>query len=217
MDLPDRVGHHPQLFWGDRLDFMDWSRKLKELRFLEGLKQETLAQQLRVSQAAVSQWERGVAEPPAHVQAEIRERGYKAPSAQIGRALKYSVRNSPYPCGLVELVDDTLVLRALSATARSSYPLLDIDDLDQSVDGKLGRDADLNFLEMKRRGVFVGDAVGAITRATVSRHGTTIVAQTAYTPFRIDHDRWLARAEVSIVEQGPNANYQSRQVRVLAG
>lgn len=158
-----------------------------------------------------------MAEPPRHVQDEIRERSHRAPSFQINRALTFSVRNSPFPCGLLELVNDTLVLRAMSSAATMTYPLLGLVDLDQAVDGKLGRDADLNFQEMKRRGVFAGEAVGAITRATVSRNGVTVVAQTSYTPFRLDYDRWLARAEVSIVDGGPNAGYQSRDVRVLYG
>lgn len=193
---------------------MDWAKKIRELRFLEGLKQESLAQQLGVSQAAVSQWERGIAEPPPHIREAIRKRITISPIEQMTKALVASVVHSPLVVGLGEFAGGDVILRQLSEPAFAVHPLLQRDDIGQPLTGKLGPRVDENFDTLIDRGVFSGDVVCACVRNFAERNGARVVTEAHYIPFKIDQDRWFVRAEFRVVAENWQDNSELNALQI---
>lgn len=175
-----------------------WSRKIRELRFLEGLKQDQLAMQLGVSQASVSQWERGVAIPPKRLQDKLRVRFVTSPTDQVIRALRNSVKYSPNLCGLISFRSGDLWLEEQSDAGFEIFPLLERDDIGDRLQGKLGQEVDHVYDAIIREGIFSGDLAGAVSRSIARKDGSEIGGVSTFSPFCVD-GTWLIRAEVRLV------------------
>ncbi|WP_300528400.1 helix-turn-helix transcriptional regulator [Maricaulis sp.] len=178
---------------------MDWGSKIRELRFAEGLKQDALALEFGVSQAAISQWERGLSDPPLPIQDEILKRTRLAPNVQMAEALCCSVRHSPHPACLAEFVNGEFLLRICNDAALRDYPLLSITDLDQPLEGKLGQDVDCNMHRFVEAGGFEDRLRCVRVTSRPQRDGRSLFTQSTYTPFKVARDRWLVRADIKIL------------------
>ncbi|WP_300528399.1 helix-turn-helix domain-containing protein [Maricaulis sp.] len=179
---------------------MDWAQQIRELRFHERLKQHTLAEQLGVSQALISQWERGVATPPARYREILRRRFTTSPSDQLLRSIHASVSASPNITGLLSVRSDQIVLEAQSEAGFALMPLLTRDDVGEPMNGKFGEQVDENYRRIVRSEILSGDVASVRTWARGNRHGREFCAVSAYTPFRLDNGDWFLRAEMRILE-----------------
>jgi len=82
-----------------------WPSLVKRLRFLLGLKQEDLAEQLGVDQCTVSRWERNLCIPDTSVQKRVRDMMYKLEPA-INRSF---IENAPAIIGVADIGNAGLV------------------------------------------------------------------------------------------------------------
>ena len=181
---------------------MDWARKIRELRFLENLKQDALAQQLGVSQASISQWERDVAVPPAHIRAKLRRRMLVSPGERLRSALRTSVVHSPNLCGLLAVREGEVVIELLSHAGYAMFPLLTPADLGQRLKGKLGPEVDSVVDRLIDEGAFEGRVSCATIASTAMRNGHSIGGIVTYTPFCHDVNSCIIRAEARLM--GPD-------------
>lgn len=181
---------------------MDWSRKIKELRFLENLKQDALAQQLGVSQASISQWERDVSQPPPHIRAKLRRRMLVSPGERLRAAVRSSVVNSPNLCGLLALREGAVTVDLLSHASYALFPLLTPADLGQPLKGRLGPDVDRAMDRLIAEGAFTGRIACATIASTASRNGRSVSGVVTYVPFCQDEHSCVLRAEVRLL--GPD-------------
>ena len=129
---------------------MDWAKKIKELRYFEDLKQDVLARQLGVSQASVSQWERGVAEPPEEAQRRLLRRLAQTPPERFLQALKVSVRSSPNVAFLMVRRDGVVLIEMISDGAAQLTNFLSHDDVGQPLRGRFGPVVDSHLDELER-------------------------------------------------------------------
>jgi transcriptional regulator with XRE-family HTH domain len=183
---------------------MDWARKIKELRFLENLKQDALAQQLGVSQASISQWERGVSQPPPHIKAGLRQRLLVSPGERLQTALRTSIVESPNVCALLALREGEVVVDLLSHDSYSLFPLLTPADIGQPVRGKLGPEVDRMLDRLVGEGAFAGRLQYAKLSATARRNGLSLSGILTVTPVCSQESQCMLRCEVRLVGQGEN-------------
>ena len=181
---------------------MDWARKIKELRFLENLKQDALAQQLEVSQASISQWERGVSQPPPHIKSKLRHRLMVSPGERLSVALRTSVVESPNVCGLLALRDGDVVVELLSHDSYSLFPLITPADIGQPVRGKLGTDVDRLLDRLVGEGIFAGRVQHAKLAFTARRGGLTASGIATLTPVCAQENNCLLRCELRLLGPG---------------
>ena len=175
---------------------MDWAKRIRELRFHERLKQQCLADQLGVSQALISQWERGVALPPTRYQEVLRQRFTISPSAQLLRSIKASVVSSPNVAGLVSVRRGKVILEAQSEAGYALMPLMTRDDVGEPMNGKFGEEVDENYRRIAHSDIFAGDVAWVRTWSRINRHGREICAAYAYTPFCLENGDWFLRTEM---------------------
>ncbi len=177
---------------------MDWARKIKELRYFEDLKQDVLARQLGVSQASVSQWERGVAEPPEQVQRRLLRRLAQTPPERYLRALKASVKASPNVAFLMVRREGEILLEMISDGAVHLTDFLKHEDVGQPLRGRFGPVVDSHLDELEREGLFEGKLEAARGTAMLHRDGMARPVTVSIIPFRvekIDTD-YVVRVEV---------------------
>ena len=178
---------------------MDWARKIKELRFLENLKQDALAQQLEVSQASISQWERGVSQPPPHIKARLRRRLMVSPGERLSAALRTSVVESPNVCGLLAMRDGEIVVELLSHDSYSLFPLLTPADIGKPLRGKLGPDVDRLLDRLVGEGIFAGRVQHAKLAFTARRDGLMARGIATLTPVCAQESNCLLRCELRLL------------------
>ncbi|MEA1942979.1 MAG: helix-turn-helix transcriptional regulator [Pseudomonadota bacterium] len=181
---------------------MDWARKIKELRFLENLKQDALAQQLEVSQASISQWERGVSQPPPHIKAKLRHRLMVSPGERMSAAMRTSVVESPNLCGLLSMRDGDVVVELLSHDSYGLFPLLTPADIGKPLRGKLGPDVDRLLDRLVGEGAFAGRVQHAKLSATARRNGLKASGIMTVTPVCAQESSCLLRCEVRLLGPG---------------
>ncbi|WP_203291515.1 helix-turn-helix domain-containing protein [Maricaulis parjimensis] len=165
---------------------MDWARKIKELRYFEDLKQDVLARQLGVSQASVSQWERGVAEPPESAQRRLLRRLAQTPPERFLRALKQSVRSSPNVAFLMARRDGTVHIELVSEGLEARTDFLRADDVGRPLRGLFGEQVDAQLAELEKAGLFDGKLEGVQAMAMLTREGRSRPVQVSMIPFRIE-------------------------------
>lgn len=181
---------------------MDWARKIKELRFLENLKQDALAQQLEVSQASISQWERGVSQPPPHIKAKLRRRLLVSPGERLSAALRTSVVESPNVCGLLALRDGDVVVELLSHDSYRLFPLVTPADIGKPLRGRLGANVDRLLDRLVGEGIFTGRVQYAKLAFTAQRNGLTARGIAAITPVCAQENNCFVRCEIRLL--GPD-------------
>lgn len=179
---------------------MDWGKRIREFRFLEGLKQDALASQLGVSQAAVSQWERGVVDPPEQFRAQLLKRVQLTPTTQMVRALRDNVTHNPNPYALTEFDGGDMVLRAFSHEGFRRMPLVDESDLGEAINGRLGEQVQGNIERLIKSGAFEGEVASASSRHDATRNGHVFAVQATYSPFRVEKEVWLLRADIRWIQ-----------------
>lgn len=189
---------------------MDWAKQIRELRFHERLKQQCLADQLGVSQALISQWERGVAFPPPRHQEILRQRFTVSPSEQLLRSIKASVISSPNVAGLLSVRRGKVILEAQSEAGYALMPLMSRDDLGEPMNGKFGEEVDENYRRIVHSDIFCGDVASIRTWSHINRHGREICAVSAYTPFCLDNGDWYLRSEMRELDSESAGHWFSR-------
>lgn len=183
------------------LGVMNWAYKIRELRLVAQLKQEALATQLDVSQASVSQWERGDSTPPKAIQEKLHDMIRRLPSERNQQAVLASVMRSPNLCCLVAEVDGDVTLLAQSQAGQDLCRILGRDDIGQPLNGKLGPEFDDVLIKLVRAGAFKGKVSTAITAVEAERDGERIAGVMAHTPVHIEDDTWLLRTDVRILSR----------------
>ena len=179
---------------------MCWARKIKELRFLEDLKQDALAKQLGVSQASVSQWERGVTEPPETIRAYIDARLRDSPLERFLESLRTSVRNSPNLFVLLRYQDSGVVIDLISEGTRNNGQLVKVDDVGESVRGRFGSEVDQYASELLKAGLFEGRLASAKMQVIAERDGKALPVVIGFTPFHGPDGVCILQAEIIIAE-----------------
>jgi len=189
---------------------MDWSKKIKELRYFKCLKQETLAIQLGVSQGSVSKWERGTAIPPSEAQIQLQNMFLDPPEEVTMRSLIISVVNSPGLAALLTLENGSVLLSVLSPKGFSDMPLLTHDDIGKPLLGKLGHETDRNINRLVEAGIFSGDVSFATLESKFERHGQSVHFQSTHTPFKKENGEWVVRTCLTTFPVGANNQTSSQ-------
>lgn len=177
---------------------MDWEKRIKELRYFEGLKQDALALQLGVSQASVSQWERGVTEPPAQIQDVLRARFASTPVLQLKRALCLSVRMSPNIACLLSMQNGDAILNVISRSTLKLTTLIGEDDVNKPLRGKFGSETDSQLDRLIKAGLFEGRVESAMTVSLLERGEHRLPIYCNLTSFKVEHGDVVVRAEVRL-------------------
>jgi len=175
---------------------MDWVKKIKDLRHFEGLKQDALAVQLGVSQASVSQWERGVVEPPLSVQEKLRERLAATPAARFLESLRVSVRTSPNVAGLLIRRNGVPVFELISDSSAILTDFLHSDDVGKPIRGLFGPHADDQLGQLIEAGLFEGRVESANAVSILRRNGQVGRVVLSLTSFRVPYGDVVVRLEV---------------------
>jgi transcriptional regulator with XRE-family HTH domain len=176
--------------------YMVWAKKIKEIRYFEAIKQDSLANYLGVSQASVSLWERGSSIPPPHIQTKLHRLFGEMPSERLLRSIKASVVNNPNGCALFSLREDgKLILEA-----RSQYGVLSrMADIGEALENQLGPEIRNLMTEAIKAGLFRGDIKSAEILCNTTRDGRDFPMHGVITPFQVDRDHWLGRADVRLL------------------
>lgn len=177
---------------------MDWASKIKALRYFEDLKQDVLARQLGVSQASVSQWERGVAEPPEAAQRRLLRRLAHTPPERFLRSLKQSVRSSPNVAFLMVRRGEDVVIELVSEGLEARTDFLRTEDVGLQLRGLFGPQVDSQLDELVQAGLFEGKLDAVHASAVLTRDGRSSAVQVSMIPFRVqtaDVD-YVVRVEV---------------------
>ena len=177
---------------------MDWEKRIKELRHFEGLKQDALALQLGVSQASVSQWERGVTEPPAQIQAALQARFASTPVSQFKRALCLSVRMSPNIACLLSMRNGDAILNVISRSTLKLTTLIGEDDVNKPIRGKFGAETDSQLDRLIKAGLFEARVESAMTVSLLERGAHRLPIYCSLTSFKVEHGEVVVRAEVRL-------------------
>ncbi|ABI66864.1 transcriptional regulator, XRE family [Maricaulis maris MCS10] len=194
---------------------MSWVNKIKELRHFEDIKQDALALQLGVSQASVSQWERGVSEPPPNIQSKLLKRLAKTPAARFIEALRVSVRTSPNVAGLLVDRDEGVVFDLISDSAAELTEFLGHDDVGKPIHGLFGPDVDAQLGRLVEAGLFEGRVESASGVTLLHRHGKIRPVELSLTSFRVPHSEVIVRLEVRIptpTDQDPSEHTSSLKI-----
>jgi transcriptional regulator with XRE-family HTH domain len=178
----------------------NWPDLIREVRHRTNMKQDALAAELGVSQASISLWERGVANPPADIRAALSKLYSELPAAHWRMSVINSVKNSPNLCGLFSLKDGEFVLEMQSAKGFELFPLLTQEDIGQPLNGKLGEESDACIDELIKAGIFSGDIAQASSVVISERDGIKAAAIATHTPFRTESG-WLLRSECRIMTE----------------
>lgn len=174
---------------------LNWAAKVKELRHLCGLKQDTLAMELGVSQAAVSQWERGVRLPPPGIQDEIRKRLFSSPSNRLIRSLQQTVTCNPSPAVLFKIRGGMPILAAASPRAWTDHQIFTPEDLDEFIGDKAGEEAAATHIRLDKEGLYSGEIASARSFHHNRRNGIERQGVVHYIPFLVDHGDWRVIAQ----------------------
>ena len=177
---------------------MNWSEDIRELRFRLNLKQDELARQLGVSQASISQWERGVTEPPRRVLAQLRDLMSRLDRATGDAALEASVRSSPNLCGLLRREGRRVILELQSDAGFKLFPGFIRTDLGNCIRGKLGDQVDETYDKLMDIGAFEGRIRSAVVHSKARYDGQEFIGISTYTPFLRQNGQWVLRAEVRL-------------------
>lgn len=180
----------------------NWPEKIREIRFLEGWKQGEMARQLGVSQATISQWERGMADPPARYHSALNQKLAPHSRDRMLTSLRASVTGSPNLCGLFALRNGAVVLEAQSETGFDLFPLLTREDVGQPIRGKMGPDIDAVCDRLVREGAWEGRIRCAQVCAMAKADGLVFRVRVTHTPFMIENGSWVVRAECRILREG---------------
>lgn len=175
---------------------MNWPRLIRELRHLEQLKQDQLAYQLGVSQASISQWERGVIAPPKRFQSVLRQRTMASPSNRLLQSLKVSIATTQTWVGLFPIRSGRWIFHSLSQRAYEDYALLSRDDVGEAIEPKLGEDTAEACFELLDGGLLSSEFSYAESLHANVRDGVEHYGIHRCVPFKVDHDDWVIRSEL---------------------
>lgn len=174
---------------------MNWAHKIRELRFVSQLKQEALATELDVSQASVSQWERGDAVPPPSVQKKLRYLFMRLPSERGFQAVLASVVRSPNVCAMLGRIDGDVTVVAQSQVSADACHFIAPADIGRPLQGLLGPSVDRMVQQLEASGVFDGEVCTVINACEASRGDDHRAFLMTHTPFQIDGRSWVLRTE----------------------
>lgn len=178
---------------------MNWAHKIRELRFVSQLKQKALAAELAVSQASVSQWERGDALPPPNVQQKLRKLFMRMPSERSFQAVLASVLRSPNVSAMLGRIDGEVTVVAQSRVSRETCYFIAPRDIGRPLHGLLGESVDRMVDQLDASGVFFGKVCTVINACEASRDGQTRIFLLTHTPFHIEADSWVLRTEARVL------------------
>lgn len=168
---------------------MDWSFELRSYRARNGLKQESLADLLQISQAYVSRLESGKAEPKDGLELKIRSLISKPAQMDVLDFVLNAVRVSPHIAAILRFNGRELVNVALSNALRDHPQFQNVEE---------GRPVDLSMIIDSER--LAGDVVrfgafqGEISRVEVLwssvLDGEDFYWDTVLTPIRSGQGDW---------------------------
>ncbi|WP_300531789.1 helix-turn-helix domain-containing protein [Maricaulis sp.] len=174
---------------------IDWPAKLKELRYLENLKQEALAAILGYSQGAVSQWERGVRPPPLEIQDWLRKKLQASPSNRLRRSLERTIQTTNGCAGLFAIRDDRPVLADASPRSWTDFRIFTRDDIGEFIGDKAGEETAAVHRRLARHGMFKGEIESVRSFHASRRNGVEAQGLMHYVPFRTNHKDWMVIAQ----------------------
>lgn len=192
---------------------MRWDKAVREIRYLENLKQEAFAAELGVSQAAVSQWERGVVPPPQHLQAALMERLNRSPGARFISALRRSVRACPNVAGLFELREGRIWLDTLSTASPEHNWVITETDVGTDIEGKAGAIVDAHYQQLKSLGMFDGNLICGTANMLAERKHRRLFGRVTYSAYVGPDDKGFVRADVLLsdryADRGSRRDYET--------
>ncbi|MBR9826616.1 MAG: helix-turn-helix transcriptional regulator [Alphaproteobacteria bacterium] len=180
----------------------NWPDRIREIRFREGWKQGDMARALGVSQASVSQWERGIHAPPRRLHDCLFQKLSDGSHDRLFLALRASVASSPNLCGLFSLKDGQVIIEAQSEAGYELYPLLNREDIGKPINGKLGPEMDQAVEFLIEAGAWDGRVSSARICGSAKRGDLEFCATTTHTPFMIENGVWVVRSECRIYVDG---------------
>ncbi|MFW6300863.1 MAG: helix-turn-helix domain-containing protein [Oceanicaulis sp.] len=174
---------------------MEWGEELKAFRQRSGLKQETAAHLLGVSQAYVSRLENGAATPSVDLEERLRRLLTEPAHRPLYDHVRALVTYSPYFVSLISARDGKLVVEAASRALVEQPPFqgLEVGDV-MNID--LGDEANGIVNDLIETGAFTGEVAFAEVVWTWPGNGAGGSShwKTVQVPLRKDGGDWVLHA-----------------------
>lgn len=184
---------------------MEWGEELKAFRQRSGLKQDSAANLLGVSQAYVSRLENGAATPSAELEARLRRILTEPAHRPLYDHVRALVTYSPYFVSLISSRDGRIVVEAASRALTEQAPFQGLD-VGAVMNVDLGDEANGLIVELIETGAFSGEIAYAEVVWTWPGRGAALAShwRTVQAPLRKDGGAWALHAsnvEISEAEK----------------
>lgn len=174
---------------------MEWGEELKAFRQRSGLKQESAAHLLGVSQAYISRLENGAATPSLDLEERLRRLLTEPAHRPLYDHVRALVTYSPYYVSLISARDGQVVVEAASHALVELPPFkgLDVGDV-MNID--LGDEANGIVVELMETGAFTGEiAFAEVVWTWPGNNGSAASHwKTVQVPLRKDGGDWVLHA-----------------------
>ncbi|MGJ3233077.1 MAG: helix-turn-helix domain-containing protein [Oceanicaulis sp.] len=185
---------------------MEWGEELKAFRQRSGLKQESAAHLLGVSQAYISRLENGAATPSADLEERLSRLLTEPAHRPLYDHVRALVTYSPYYVSLISARDGKLVVEAASRALVDQPPFrgLEVGDV-MNID--LGDEANGIVNDLMDTGAFTGEIAFAEVVWTWPGNGAEQPShwKTVQVPLRKDGGDWVLHASnIEIAEAEKN-------------
>ena len=175
---------------------LDWGKALREFRAQTGINQQSLADQLGISQPQVSRIEAGTAIPHPDTISTIRALIERPDNRSLFDGFLTTIRFNPHVACLVQPDVDTVRYVALSQGFRE-HPQFRQIDVGQTVRKDASRNGEALIMETLQSGIFNGEvlAIDAIWKAEIDQHIN--FWHGILTPIRSGAGGWFVHCEMA--------------------
>ncbi|WP_291845539.1 helix-turn-helix transcriptional regulator [Maricaulis sp.] len=178
---------------------LDWGKALRAHRARTGINQQSLADQLGISQPQVSRIEAGTAEPRDDVTSAIRALLERPNNRSLFDGLMAAIQFSPHVICLVQLAGDNVRYVALSRGFRE-HPQFRRIEVGQTVRKDASRNGEVLLLDTIGSGIFDGEitAIDAVWITETDQHHNHW--QGIMTPIRSAEGGWYLHCAMKALD-----------------
>lgn len=168
-----------------------WSRRISDFRHQKNWSQAELAAHLGVTQASVSHWERGKAEPAGLAALKLETLLDQSEASRTLNSLRDTVRLAREICILIQVKDEIAYLDCYSEPARSQLGVFTESDIGRPVAELLGQSHSTNWSAMLDLGLLSEDQPTMRVHFAMRKDRKTVLGVSVNTPFRIQGEVWV--------------------------
>lgn len=200
---------------------MEWGEELKAFRQRSGLKQESAAHLLGVSQAYISRLENGAATPSAELAERLRRLLTEPAHRPLYDHVRALVTYSPYFVSLISARDGHVVVEAASRTLLDQKPFQGLQ-VGGVMNIDLGDEANGIVIELIKTGAFSGEVAFAEVVWTWPGAGSDTPShwKTIQVPLRKDGGDWVLHASNLEISEAQKAqlikDWGGKQMRAVS-